>query len=320
MVIAAKAWVSEGMDSLQQTQPAKYDKFAIPVQAGMLGKYFPNTDFDEIFMGLYHSEAKRLRAEAQSLRDKFDTTDLHVMMNIANDKDAKALALESRTSLALGPILMAAEYYQQFALQDMKDWKVIGAEVPFGRHGEVIVGETDKVVVYWMGKPDLVIYEEKTGCLAPLDQKTKDYIRSDFQNIWKPHTQTAGYIYSIGQIAKDLGFDGITVDRCIISICGRLRPAEPKKKGDAPKGRFLRVRPHYAIEEIQEWQQGILTMAEQLRTSLESNKWTRNDHACHLYSGCDYRGICSRPAGVRPLIIQSDYELKEPFTPYDDED
>ena len=325
MVIAAKAWVSEGMDSLQQAQPDKYDKFAIPVAAGQLGKYFPNTDFDEIFMGLYHQEAKRLRAEAQSLRDKFDTTDLHVMMNIvndkvANDKDAKALALESRTSLALGPILMAAEYFQSFALQDMRDWRIIGAELAFGRHGEVCLGETDEVVVYWQGKPDLVIWEEKTGCLAPLDQKTKDYIRSDVQNIWKPHNQTAVYIYSIGQIAKDLGFDSITVDRCIISVCGRLRPAEPRKKGDSPKPRFIRVRPHYSVEEIEEWRTRQMWMAEAMKHSIQTGQFTTNDKACHLYAGCDYRGICSRPAGVRPLVIQSDFEIKEPWSPFEEED
>jgi hypothetical protein len=323
MVIAAKAWVSEGMDSLQLAQPDKYDKFAIPVAAGQLGKYFPQSSFDEIFMGLYHQRARRLRHQAEQilsfpyLDGKGVTEERQEQANFVN---REALALESRTSLALGPILMAAEYYQSFALQDMKDWKVIGAELAFGRHGEVIVGETDKVVVYWMGKPDLVIYEEKTNCLAPLDQKTKDYIKSDVQNIWKPHTQTAGYIYSIGQIAKELGYDGITVDRCIISVCGRLRPAEPRKKGDSPKPRFIRVRPHYAVEEIAEWQANILILAEQMRTSLEKNQWTLNDKACHLYAGCDFRGICSRPEGVRPLVIQSDYELKEPWSPFDDED
>ena len=327
MVIAAKAWVSEGMDSLQLAQPDKYDKFAIPVAAGQLGKYFPNTDFDEIFMGLYHQQAKWNRDRAEDHRNQaaqFEVDNqpdkMQSCLQIATNADAIALELEGRTSLALGPILMAAEYYQSFALQDMKDWKVIGAELAFGRHGEVIVGETDKVVVYWMGKPDLVIYEEKTNCLAPLDQKTKDYIKSDVQNIWKPHTQTAGYIYSIGQIAKELGYDGITVDRCIISVCGRLRPAEPRKKGDSPKPRFIRVRPHYAVEEIAEWQANILILAEQMRTSLEKNQWTRNDKACHLYAGCDFRGICSRPEGVRPLVIQSDYELKEPWSPFDDDE
>jgi hypothetical protein len=325
ILIAAKAWVSEGMDSLQLSQPDKYDKFAIPVPAGQLGKYFPasqsgNPDMDELFIGMYHQEAKQLRAEAASIRDKFCDSSLHEMMLIANEKDIQAMKLEQRTSLALGPILMAADYYQSFALQDMRDWRILAAEQPFGRHGEVVVGETNEVVVYWMGKPDLVIYEDKTGIVAPLDQKTKDYIRSDVQNIWKPHSQTAGYIFSIGQICKELGFDGALVDRCIISVCGRLRPAEPKKKGDSPKPRFIRVRPHYAVEEIAEWRQGILWMAEQMRSSIQTGHWTRNDKACHLYAGCDYRGICSRPEGVRPLVIQSDYELKEPWSPFEDED
>ena len=323
MVIAAKAWVSEGMDALQQAQPDKYDKFAIPIAAGQLGKYFPNTDFDEIFMGLYHQEAKKLRQQAEQILNfpyldgKGVTEERQAQANLVNHQ---ALALESRTSLALGPILMAAEYFQSFALQDMRDWRIIGAELAFGRHGEVCLGETNEVVVYWQGKPDLVIWEEKTGCLAPLDQKTKDYIRSDVQNIWKPHTQTAGYIYSIGQIAKEIGFDGATVDRCIISVCGRLQPAVPKRKGDSPKPRFIRVRPHYSVEEIGEWRTRQMWMAEAMKHSIQTGQFTTNDKACHLYAGCDYRGICSRPAGVRPLVIQSDFEIKEPWSPFEEED
>ena len=167
------------------------------------------------------------------------------------------------------------------------------------------------------------IYEEKTNCLAPLDQKTKDYIKSGVQDAWKPHAQTAGYIYSLRQLAKDIGFDGAIIDRCIISVCGRMRPAEPRKKGDQPKPRFVRVRPHYAVEEIEEWRLNTIAMAENLRTALVEGRWIKDSgRVCTPFAGnpCEYRGICSRPAGVRPLIIQSDFQLVDPWSPFDDED
>jgi hypothetical protein len=214
---------------------------------------------------------------------------------------------------------MAAEYYNAFADLDQRSWKVIAAEAPFGRHGEVVLGETDKVVVYWQGKPDLVIWEESTGVLAPLDQKTKDHIPYNVNEIWKPHNQLAGYIYSIGAIANDLGFSNIIVDRCIVSVCARLRAATPKK-GASQKPRFVRVRPHYSQDELEEWRRGMVRKAERLRFAIESQDWQRNEKACHVYGGCEFRGICSRPAGVRELMVKSDYELVDPWSPFEGEE
>ena len=305
IAIAGKAWVESDMDEMEKTQPEKYEKFAIPIRAAELGKYFTDASVTPFFEFLYTAKAEEYRR---------------------NGNDEKAREIESRTCLPLGPLLMAAQYYQNFYVQDARDWRVICAEAPFGRHGEVVIGETDKVVVYWQGKPDLVVWEEKTGVLAPLDQKTKDYIPYNVNTIWKPHNQMAGYIYAIQCIAKDLGFAEINVDRCIVSVCGRLKPAEPRKKGDAPKPRFVRVRPTFTRDEIEEWRLGILKKAERMRYCLIENvighgdTFTRNESACHIWSGCEYRGICSRPAGVRPLIIQSDYIVQDAWTPFDSEE
>jgi hypothetical protein len=285
----------------------------------MIGKYFPS--FGDSFQNIYAAKAAALRKQASELPiDSPENSKLHE--NLYNE----ARKIENQTALPLGPLLMAGQYYQTYAERDMRDWKVIAAEAPFGQHGEVVVGETDKVIVYWQGKPDLVVWEEKTGVLAPLDQKTKDYIPYNVEQIWKPHNQMSGYVYSLEQIASDLGFGNINVDRCIISVCGRLQPATPKTKGASPKPRFVRVRPTFSRDEITEWCHGILHKAHRLRDCIEKTKefgsetWTRNEQSCHLYAGCDYRPICSRPPGVRPILIQCDYMVSDPWTPFDDED
>lgn len=314
--IAAEAWVEGDLDSMEKADPKKYEAFAIPIRAGEFGKYFP--EVPSLFEELYSHKAAKLREVAHEFRATADIN--HPQTQSVIDRlDAEARQLESRTALPTGPLLMAAQYYTTFAELDQRSWKVIAAEAPFGRHGEVMLGETDKVVVYWQGKPDLVIWEEITGVLAPLDQKTKDHIPYNVNEIWKPHNQLAGYIYSVGVIANDLGFSNINVDRCIVSVCARLRSADPKK-GAAPKPRFVRVRPHYSQDEIEEWRSGMVRKAERLRYAIESQDWQRNEQSCHVYGGCEFRGICSRPQGVRELMVKSDYELVEPWTPFEGEE
>jgi hypothetical protein len=300
LVIAGNAWVEFDMDSLSQGSPKaveKYEKFALPISAGQFTKYFPQGQVAETFLQMYKDKAARLRE--------------------AGEHD-EARKVEAQTVLPVGPLLMAAQYYDRFAQQDFRDFKIISAEAPFGRHGDVCVGETSEVIVYWQGKPDLVVYENATGVLAPLDQKTKDCITKDVNEIWKPHCQLTGYVFALAQIARDLGFTQ-TPDRCIVSVCGRL-PAATDKVTKLEKPRFARVRPQFSVEEIEEWRQGILTKAEDLRRSMERGRWTRNEFACHQWSGCDFRPLCSRPAGVRPLISQSDYIVTDPWSPFDEEE
>jgi hypothetical protein len=300
LTIAAHAWVDSNMDALELADPAKYEKFAIPVRYGEFGKFFPNGGaVEDMFLSQYRTKINKLRESEQR---------------------EEARRLEARTALPLGALLMAAQYYDTFAEQDMRNWTVIAAEEPFGRHGDVCVGENDKVVVFWQGKPDLVVYEAATGVLAPIDQKTKDYIPYDVEKIWKPNSQMAGYIYALGVIANDLGYSNAIVDRCVLSVCGRLKPATPQKKGANPKPRFARVRPTWSQDELNEWRIGILNKAKRMRHIIETGEITRNEFQCHIYAGCEYRRLCSQPAGVRPIVIGADFNKQDPWTPFEDED
>ena len=328
LCIAGQAWVDCDMDAMEKAGPRfaeKYEKFAIPIRSGELPKYFPQASFAEQFLAMYSGKAKQLRKQAESL--KLNAISDYAVNSgdneyIASEIDRlyqQARELEQRAALPLGPLLMAAQYYNNFAPNDFRDWKIISAEVPFGRHGDICLGEQDGVTVYWQGKPDLVIYEQSSNVVAPLDQKTKDYIPYNVNEIWKPHLQLAGYVYSLGQIARDLGYEQ-TPDRCIFSVCGRLQPAVDKNT-KLPKARFARIRVQFSVDEIEEWRLNILRVAKRLRSSIEDNRFTRNDgFICHIYSGCDFRPLCARPAGVRPIVIQSDYVVTDPWSAFDDED
>lgn len=319
--IAVEAWVEHNMDGMALTNQKKYESFAMPVDASMFASMLGLSGFDHVMMMAYQNKAKELYQLAGSAEQKAGRVEDHEEIRKMREEAAR---LDRLTTLPLGPILMACQYYQQYAENDFRNWRIIGAEKQFGAHNEVMIGEDDKVVVFYHGKPDLTIYEIPTDALMPLDQKTKEYITNDVETMWKPHNQLAGYIYATQKIARDLGFDR-TVDRCLVSVCARnIRKTAPKK-GEAEKPRFRRVRPTYSPQEIEEWRLNIMRKANRLRVMFEHNDVIRNDGTvCNGFfgHGCDYRGICSQPAGAREMIKKQDFVQVKPWSPLteDDED
>jgi hypothetical protein len=214
---------------------------------------------------------------------------------------------------ASGAIVMISEYFD-YAFSVDSNWTIIGAERGFGRRKEVIVGENDKVVVYYIGKPDLLIIEQ--GRYIPIDHKTRDRITPTIHAEYKPHPQTAGYIVAANVLLKQLGIDK-TVDRCMINVAARKAPTDNPRNGKkAP--RFTRVLPHYSPQELEEWKRQTVASATRLRYCIENNEWIWNSPSgCHLYSGCSYRPIDSVPEGSRDIVIQSQYNIGQPWVPYE---
>lgn len=215
---------------------------------------------------------------------------------------------EVKDLVPVGPLLMVCRYFDTYGEVDQRSWKVISAEKGFGLLGEVSIGENDSVVVNYVGKPDLVIYEKSSNTLFPLDHKTSEYLPYDAQVKYKPHAQTAGYIFAIKTLAAQLGYTQ-PVDRCIINVCSRQESKEAKP-------RFVRVYVSYTEAELKEWQLGILAKATRLRHCLEKNEWIWRESACHYYGGCEYRGLDSVPPSARPIIIQSSYQQVPAWEPY----
>ena len=215
-----------------------------------------------------------------------------------------------------GAVNMIRQYYDANFRLDLNNWKIIATESGFGRKKEVLVGESDKVIVYLIGKPDILLMEQNR--ISPLDHKTIDVVKGDEILKYKPHHQTIGYCLGAEVIAKSIGWDK-KVDRCIINICARTGP--PKRPTtNKPFVRFKRVYPNYSPEEFTEYRRQKVWQAEALRKSIENDSWTMNDTACHIFDGCEFREICSKPPGARQIVIQSRYTKKEPWVPYETEE
>ena len=221
-----------------------------------------------------------------------------------------------------GAMLMALEYKQAFGQAHFSQWQIIGAELGFGWKDELPLGEDDKVVVYYGGKPDLVILDRAQNMIMPLDFKTKDSVPRNAAAKYKPHPQTAGYIFAVREMLNILESKNRASvkppTKCVVMVCARFRPTDKPKSGiQAP--RFLPVYPNYDATEIEEWRSTIVEKCRRLRDSIERGVWVprEGDSSCHLYyHGCPFRRVCSVPANIRESVLKADFVKIEPWTPY----
>lgn len=213
-----------------------------------------------------------------------------------------------------GAVLMLQEYHDRQYLIDKMNWKVVGVEEGFGLKKEVPLGETSRVVVYWVGKPDLVIVENNR--LTPVDHKTVSRIDGTTINRYKPSTQMCGYIHSTEVIAKSLGYD-VRVDRCVINICSRTRPSDNPRSGKKSP-RFIRAYPNFNREEIAEWRKDIINKCERIAHCMRTGEWLWSETTCHnMYMRpCEYLKIHGSTPASREVILLADFMVGKPWQPY----
>jgi hypothetical protein len=213
-----------------------------------------------------------------------------------------------------GAVLMLQEYYNSQYIIDKQNWKVIAVEEGFGLNKEVLLGQTSRVVVYWIGKPDLVIVEG--GRLTPVDHKTVSRIDGYTTNRYKPSSQMPGYTHSCEVIAKSLGY-AVRVDRCVVNICSRARPTEKPRTGNK-RPRFVRAYPSFNREEIEEWRRGVINKCERLAHCLKTNEWTWSETSCDNFymRPCDFKKLDSSTPSARDIVMAADFITGKPWQPY----
>lgn len=211
-----------------------------------------------------------------------------------------------------GALTMIADYATRQLPIDYTTWKIIAAEGSFGRNKEVKIGETDRIILYWLGQPDL--YVLSSGRVFPVDHKQIGYIDAKLSKKYKPHIQIPGYIIAGQILCKSLGID-LPVDRAIINCVARADRTD--KTGDSKYPRFKRVPVSYSPAELEEWKRKRLRDAESLRTCIESGEWDWRENACTnwFFRCCPYQNICEKPPEVRPIIIAADYRKRDPWIP-----
>lgn len=209
-----------------------------------------------------------------------------------------------------GAVLMATQYYENYVNVDARDWKIVSVEEGAGRLREVMVGEDEQVLVYYIVKPDLFVIENGKF-LCAVDHKTKDIIKSDLIHTFKPHQQLMGYLVAGQQLATQLRMD-VTVDRSIINVAARDEPG-PRSKN---QNRFMRIPVTYTQDQLQQWRVRTVESARRMRYCFERNFFQWNTDACHKYGGCEFRPLHSQDRNAWPISINANYDKVAPWVPY----
>jgi hypothetical protein len=101
--------------------------------------------------------------------------------------------------------------------------------------------------------------------------------------------QTTGYL-TAGKVLLDKPIAGIIVDACQVGVT------------------FSRIQRHVAPRtpaQLEEWlsnTQEWISLAQYYAKRYGAKPWPLNEASCHKYSGCQYRGVCSRDPEHRPML------------------
>lgn len=211
-----------------------------------------------------------------------------------------------------GALTMIADYAHRQLPIDYNTWKIVAAESSFGRNREVCIGETERIVLYWMGQPDLFVVSGNR--IFPVDHKSVGYIDANTERKYKPNIQLPGYIIAGQILCKSLGMD-LPIDKCIINCVARSDRTD--KTGESKYPRFKRITVPFSVPELEEWKKRRLDQAERMRFCFENNVWAWNEATCFnwFWKVCPFLNIDSKPPAIRPVIIGADYVTRAHWIP-----
>ena len=107
--------------------------------------------------------------------------------------------------------------------------------------------------------------------------------------------QTTGYL-TAGKVLLDKPISGIIVDACQVGVT------------------FSRIQRHVAPRtpaQLEEWLSNTLewiSLAQFYAKRYGAKPWPLNEASCHKYSGCQYRGVCSRDPSIREMLLQQHFK------------
>lgn len=127
---------------------------------------------------------------------------------------------------------------------------------------------------------------------------TASTISFDYFNRFSPDGQTAGY-QAAAEILLGAPVHAVIIDATQVAV------------------NFSRVHRHIATKSpavVNEWLQNTLDWIRLAEHFAKSNTWPMNETACHKFSGCQFRAVCSRDPAMRPTLLESNFH-KSPWNP-----
>jgi len=129
------------------------------------------------------------------------------------------------------------------------------------------------------------IVESNAGIFV-LDHKTTSSIPYNYFYQFDPNMQVSGYcLYAQQRYGQ---CSGMIID----AIC--LGHRERAYKGE-PAGfwcNFVRDIVNRNKQQLQDFEQNVIDWSSRLQTSIDMNKFPKNENACHQFKGCGFRELC----------------------------
>ena len=151
----------------------------------------------------------------------------------------------------------------------------------------VLCGHLDRVVSF----NDEIFFEDYKST-------TFDVMRPEYFNHYHPDNQMSLYTVAVKDVFQT-------------AVRGGIINAGQVKKDDTVFNRGITYR---TDAELEEWLEDLHHWLDLAKHYAEIGHWPKNDTACHMYSGCEYRGICSKSPAVRQKFLDSEFE-KKPWNP-----
>ena len=176
--------------------------------------------------------------------------------------------------------------------------RILGAEVSFGRAGEVPLFLSSELEIYLAGRMDLIVDDGYFIC--PMDHKTMGTFRGDPGLQFETEEGPTGYIYALSKILPTIVPEGEFLKRDCSKILMNLIQKKPTEN---PAERFRRVPIRKSSTQLAEYRERMCGTVRHLILDMENFITTgitvRNTTACvnWHYGYCDYRDICRQASG-----------------------
>ena len=172
--------------------------------------------------------------------------------------------------------------------------RVLGAEVSFGRGGEVPLFIGEDIEIYLAGRMDLIIDDGYFIC--PMDHKTMGSFRGDPGLQFETEEGPTGYIFALSKILPTL----VPEEQLLKRDCSKiLMNLIQKKPTTNPEERFKRVPIRKTTQQLEDYQCRMINTVYHLVDDMElvarnTNTVPRNTTACvnWHYGTCEYRDVC----------------------------
>ena len=127
---------------------------------------------------------------------------------------------------------------------------------------------------------------------------TKRTLSSSYFSSYSPNGQVSGYSFA-GKVVLSEPVSGTIVDATQVAV---------------GFNRHMRHMASRTQEQLDEWLVNTIHWIKMAEHYATSDYWPMNEESCHKYSGCQFRGVCSKTPSARAQWLERDF-YKDPWNP-----